>query len=152
MKKVIVCLSVALMALTSCDEIKSKTKSKIKNVGENIGSGASELGKGLKDGVEDSFVMSIEKNDEHKSMGLEFGKVLTPGMGPIPDNSFDVYVIFNEAFNDTLLVKVFDKNGDEIGRQKAEFSGKKDEARYVRTEFDHRTNIDYDSKITIEKL
>jgi hypothetical protein len=152
MKRIIICLSVALVALTSCDEIKAKTKAKIKDVGDNIGSGASELGKGLKDGVEDSFVMKIEKNDEHEGLGLEFGKVLTPGLGPIPDNSFDVYVIFNETFSDTLMVKVFDKNSNEIGRQKVEFSGKKDEARYIRTEFDHRTNIDYDSKITIEKL
>lgn len=146
MKRIIVCLSIGLVTLASCTQIKSKTKETIKEVGEGVGTGVSELGKGLKDGVENSFQIEIEKNENLSDSGIELGKTLQN------DSSLDIYTIYNKDFNDSLLVKVFDKTGQEIGRQKTLFSGKKDAAHYINIEFDSRTNIDYDSKVTIEKM
>ena len=92
------------------------------------------------------FQIEISKNENLTDSGIELGKTLQN------DSSLDIYTIYNKDFNDSLLVKVFDKTGQEIGRQKTLFSGKKDAAHYVNIEFDSRTNIDYDSKVTIEKM
>lgn len=145
MKKIVFCLSIILVGLSSCDSVKTKAKETIKDVGEGVGTGVSELGKGIKEGVDESFSNELTVNENLKNEAIEFGKVISE------NQSFDVYVIFNDDYSDTLIAKVFDKNGQEIGRSKVHVEGKKDDANYVTVDFDHPTNIDFDSKLTIEK-
>lgn len=145
MKKLLFILVLVSGVVVGCDSVKSKAKETIKDVGEGVGAGVSELGKGIKEGVDESFTNELSVHDNLKDAGIEFGKVISE------NESFDVYVIFHQDYSDTLIAKVFDKNGQEIGRSKVLVEGKKDDANYVTVDFEHPTNIDFDSKLTIEK-
>jgi hypothetical protein len=149
MKKITYLLMATIFVLASCGRVKEKTKETIKDIGETAGSAVSELGKGVKEGVEDSFEFNIETSDKLKNNGIELGKVIF-NEAISNESTVSVYTIFNQAYSDTLIAKAFDKNNKEIGRSKVLFEGVKDEAKYIEIEFNELTNLDYDSKITID--
>jgi len=49
-----------------------------------------------------------------------------------------------------LVAKVFDRKGLEMGRARQKVTAVKGDAKFIEFHFDKRTNIDVDSKITIE--
>ena len=149
MRKIIILSISTLFVLGSCSRVKEKTKSTIKGIGSSASTAVSELGKGVKEGVEDSFTFTIESSEELKKNGVQIGKVIFDN-STSNERTVNVYTIFNQDYSDTLTAKAFDKNNQEIGRSKVLFEGAKDEAKYIQIEFNELTNLDYDSKIIIE--
>lgn len=149
MKKLTYAFIAIIFVLSSCGRVKEKTKETIKDIGETAGTAVSELGKGVKDGVEDSFEFKIETSEELRKNGVVLGKVIF-NESISNEHSVSVYTIFNQNYSDTVTAKAFDKNGNEIGRTKLLLEGSKDDAEYVLIEFNELTNLDYDSKITVD--
>ena len=71
------------------------------------------------------------------------------GTDSTTDNILSAYLIFQKDFNEGLMVRVINKEGEEYGRIVQEVTGKKDEAKYVDFVFDKRTNIDSKGKLLI---
>lgn len=84
--------------------------------------------------------------------GIELGKVNLQSVAGGSDNALDIYLIFNQAYNATLHVKVTDQKGLEMGRSIQAVNVKKGYGGFFTFEFDKRTNIDLDSKILMRKF
>lgn len=137
----------SIMAACSSGSIKEKINETGAATGEAIG----EFSTGVSSGVEKALEVNLELNESLTSKGITFGKQ-TISNDPTggEDNLLIVYLIFEKDFTGSMLAKVYDNKGQEMGRVKIDVQGKKDEAKFVEFHFDKRTNIDSDSKITIE--
>jgi hypothetical protein len=138
-------LTFILASCSSC-EVKEKAGKAGKEAGQVIG----EFASGISNGVEESFEVTAVLSNDLKSKGIQFGKTTVSSAAEGKDNLLSVYVIFDQDFKGSLTAKAFDRQGLEMGRVKLQVDGKKDEARYIDFTFDKRTNIDNDSKLTIE--
>ncbi len=122
---------------------------KIQNASEKAGQAVSEMAKGVSKGVKSSFEIHISKTDSNSLKAIDFGKIELKSKDGT-DNMLSIYFIFKKDFSRKLLIKVYDNKGLEMGRSSQVVKGKKDEAGFIDFIFDKRTNIDNDSKITIE--
>jgi hypothetical protein len=138
--------TLCIFASCSSCEVKEKANKAGKEAGQVIG----EFASGISNGVEESIEVSVILTDNLKSKGIQFGKTTVSSTNEGKDNLLSVYIIFNQDFTGSLTAKAFDGKGLEMGRVKLDLSGKKDEARFIDFPFDKRTNIDNDSKLTIE--
>ena len=125
-------------------------KEKINKAGDVTGQALGEFTEGVSSGVEKAFDTKIEIADALKSKGIDCGKTTVSSDSGATDNLLTVYVIFNQDFSGEITAKAFDKQQVEMGRIKLAVNGKKDESKYLEFHFDRRTNIDHDSKLTIE--
>jgi hypothetical protein len=125
-------------------------KESINKAGDVTGQAVGEFASGVSNGVEKAVEPQIVLSENLKNKGISFGKMTVASDTAGTDNLLTVYVIFNQDFAGTFSAKAFDAKGAEMGRLKEEVSGKKDDARYVEFHFDKHTNIDNDSKITLE--
>ena len=138
-----------IFVLNSCDFLKDKSKQAINKTGEVAGKTATEFVEGVGHGIDESLSLTIDLSEELLSAGLETGAYLTESRNEGTDNVLSLYVIFNNDFSDTLSVKVFNKDGLEMGRTKTMVEGKKGTAAYFDFEFDKRTNIESKGKVTV---
>jgi len=122
---------------------------KIQKASEKAGQAVSEVAKGVSKGVKSSFEIHISKIDSTALKAIDFGKIDLKSKDGT-DNMLSIYLIFKQDFSRRLLIKVYDNKGLEMGRSSQLVKGKKDEAGFIDFIFDKRTNIDNDSKITIE--
>ncbi|MBL4652757.1 MAG: hypothetical protein JKY53_07805 [Flavobacteriales bacterium] len=150
MNKTYILLSLLSILTISCDTVKKKTKDTINKSGEVVGKTATEFFEGISEGVDRTLQCSIELSQNIVSKGLKTGKFSIESDSIGTNNRLTLYLIFDENFNDSLLVKVFDKKGLEIGRTKMNVAGKKGDANYFDFIFDKRTYIEVKSKVTIE--
>ncbi len=134
--------------LASCSSC--QVKEKANKAGDAAGQVLGEFASGLTSGVEEAIEVSINPSEELKNKGIQFGKMTVTSDSVGTDNLLTTYVIFNQDFKSTLTAKAFDNKGLEMGRVKLNVTGKKDEARFIEFHFDKRTNIDNNSKLTIE--
>lgn len=136
-------------ALLSCSS--DKLKEKINETGAATGEAIGEFSTGVSSGVEKALEVKLDLSEGLKSKGITFGKqTISNDPAGGEDNLLIVYVIFNQDFKGSIIAKAFDNKGQEMGRVKIEVSGKKDETQFLEFHFDKRTNIDSDSKITLE--
>jgi hypothetical protein len=131
--------------------VKETANKAINKSGQLAGEAAGELASGLGEGVENAFELSASVSDGLRGNGLSTGKTLLSSTAEGSDNLLSVYVVFEKDFNGTVVAKVFDGKNLEMGRCAATVAGKQNEARYVDFTFDKRTNIDHDSKVTLEQ-
>lgn len=144
-------IAVICLSVLSCGRIKKKTTETMNKGGEAVGETATEFFEGVTEGVEKSLECEIELSDELKEAGLKTGK-LTIGNDTAGgnNNKVTVYFIFDKAVNDTLSVKVSNKEGLELGRSTVIVNGAAGEAGYYDVVFDKRTYIEVKSKIEIQ--
>lgn len=144
-------LSFVLVALliSSCGKVKNKVKDGVNTSGEMAGEAVGEFFEGADEGYTKTLECDIRFSEKLAAQGLETGKFKITGKEG-NHNNLSLYVIFNKPFSDTVMVKVFHKDGDEIGRVKQLLNGKKDEARYVDFTFSKQTYIEAKSVINIE--
>jgi hypothetical protein len=135
---------------TSCNWVKMKSKDTINGTGEVVAKAGSEFANGLAKGVEKTFQNQVVISDGLTRQGLKTGKIIINSGDSATDNILTAYLIFDNALDTDLTVKVFTENGQEYGRVTQHVKGNKGEARYVDLLFDKRTNIDGRGKITIE--
>ena len=145
-------LNLLIPAALSCAILFNCTRAKeaANDGGEFVGETVTEFVDGVTSGVETATAVSIDMSDELKQHGLELGVVqFDASEWEASDNVLEVYVIFNQAFNDTVNVKVMDENGLEIGRANAAMEAEAGDAGYYDFVFDERTNIDTDDKVVM---
>ena len=135
--------------IISCGDAGEKAKDAIKDGGEIVGKTVGEFGKGVSEGLEETFQINISLSEELVDQGVELGKINVENSGGT-DNLLVVYMMFEEDFSAEVLTHVFDTEGLEMGRSSQEIEGKAGEARFFEFNFDKRTNIDSDSKITMK--
>jgi len=134
--------------LASCSS--SDAKKNISKAGDVAGQAVGEFVSGVSSGVQKAFEMSILLPKELENKGIKFGKITVQNAKEGVDNLLVVYFIFEKDFDEMLTVKVLDRKGLEMGRSKQKVAGAKGEAKYIEFQFDKRTNIDVDCKLTIE--
>ena len=144
LKCVLLLFSVAFAACNG-----DNVNEKIQKVSVKAGQAVSEVAKGVSKGVKSSYGVTITKKDSNALKTIDIGKVILKSKDGT-DNLLSIYFIFNKDFSRKLLIKAYDNKGLEMGRSGQPVKGKKDEARFIDFIFDKRTNIDNDSKITIE--
>jgi hypothetical protein len=138
------------LLLFACNRVKEKAKETIHEAGEKTAKTASEFGKGISDGVSESFVVTISPSENISKQGIKIGKIILSGSENSVDNKLSVYLIFEKDFKGDIKLKVSDKNGLEMGRSSLEIEAKADSAAFYDFVFDKRTNIDFDSKVVME--
>lgn len=148
--KLLTGILIAFFGLYLCSCSPSKIKEKINETGDAAGQAIGELATGITTGVKKSIQPQVELSEKLKTDGISLGKILVSGDSTEVENIVTAYIIFNANFKQHLTVKAFDKKQLEMGRVRIEVEGKKDEAKYVEFHFDKRTDIDNDSKVTIE--
>jgi hypothetical protein len=128
-----------------------KIKENINKTGDAAGQAIGEFTSGVTTGVKKVIDAHVDLSEVLKSDGITFGKVVVTSDSSLEnDNVLIVYMIFNKDYKGTMVAKAFDNKNLEMGRVKLDVEAKKDEARYIEFHFDPRTDIDRDSKLTIE--
>lgn len=152
MKKTIILItfSALILAVSSCDWAKNKTKKAINKTGEIVGKTGSEFGDGIYKGVKNTFENDVKISDQLTAKGLEFGEIIVKSTASATDNILTVYVIFNKNFDQEITIKVFNENGKEYGRLTKKVKGEKGEARHIDFTFNNQVNIGAKGNITIE--
>jgi hypothetical protein len=138
------------LIFASCDWAKDKVKKTAHKSGEIIAETGSEFADGASNGIENTFSNDVVISEELKKGGLKTGKITVHGTDSSTDNIITAYLIFDNAIDRNISVKVFDGNGQEYGRAMMAVKGQKNEAKYVDFVFDKRTNINSKGKITFE--
>ena len=154
MKKVI--LAVSALILSACnlgntianttEEVANKTATK---AGEILGGSTRSFADGVGEGLDKAGNSFIKLSEDLSKKGIKLGGHKLENLSG-NDNKISIYFIFEEDFTGNVVVKVFDKQMQEVGRLKQEISGKKDDAGYIDFVFDERTNIDPKYTISIE--
>ncbi|WP_424651146.1 hypothetical protein [Capnocytophaga gingivalis] len=128
------------------EEVANKTATK---AGKIIGGSTRSFADGVGEGLDKAGNSSLQLSEELSKKGIKLGGHKIENLSG-NDNKLSVYFIFEQDFTGTVMVKVFNKQMQEVGRIKQELSGKKDDAGYIDFVFDERTNIDPKYTITIE--
>ena len=144
---IIVLLSLMII---SCNRIKEGAKHTVNKGGEAVGETATEFFEGVSEGVDKTLECEITLSPALVKRGLSLGKTSIEDSPGGKNNQLILYIIFDHNFNDTLMARVYDKKGLEIGRTRLAVSGKANDAGYFDFIFDKRTYIEVRSKIVIE--
>lgn len=143
------CLIIVFVLAFSCSP--KKIKENINKTGDAAGQAIGEFTSGVTTGVKKVIDAQVELSDALKTSGISFGKVIVSSDSAVnSENVLTVYVIFNKNYKGTMTAKAFDTKNLEMGRVKLSVEGKKDETKYIEFHFDPRTDIDKDSRLTIE--
>ena len=114
-----------------------------------MGSTARSFGDGVGEGIDKSGNSMLKISESLNNRGLKLGHhTVSDENGN--DNKLSLYFIFEKDFEGSVMVKVLNKQGVEVGRVKQQIKGKKDDAAYFDFVFDSRTNIDPKYNIIIE--
>ena len=133
-------------AANTTEEVGNKTATK---AGEIMGSTARSFGDGVGEGIDKSGNSMLKISESLSNRGLKLGHhTVSDENGN--DNKLSLYFIFEKDFEGSVMVKVLNKQGVEVGRVKQQIKGKKDDAAYFDFVFDSRTNIDPKYNIIIE--
>lgn len=138
------------ISILSCNRIANKTKEGINKGGEMVGETATEFFEGVSEGVDKTLECDIILSKDLIKKGLKTGVYDINGMPIGRNNKLTLYIIFEKDFNDIIIAKAFNKNGQEIGRTKITVEGKANDASYFDFEFDKRTDIGFKNKIILE--
>ena len=148
--RTLIYLLIVSAILPACHTASEKAKNAIKGGGEIVGKTVGEFGKGISEGIEETFETEVSLSELHKGQGLELGKISLESDSGGTDNILVIYMIFNKDFKERVTAKVFDMNDLEMGRASLDIAGKMGDAKFFEFHFNQRTNIDSDSKITLE--
>jgi hypothetical protein len=143
---------IILLGILLCACTPGKIKENINKTGDAAGQAIGEFTSGVTTGVKKVIDAHVTMDDNLKNRGISLGKVIVTEDSASAGNEsvLIIYMIFNKDFNGTITAKAFDNRNLEMGRTKLDVEGKKDDARYFEFHFDRRTDIDKDSKLTIE--
>lgn len=122
---------------------------RLADAGTKVGTSAATAVKSIKAGIEKVASINIVVADPLIAKGISIGKVKLGNKGG-RHNMLNVYMIFDKKINRNVTMKVFNSNGNEIGRTRMLLKANDGEAKYIDFVFDPRTNIDRDHKISLE--
>jgi len=136
--------------LSACLPSAENAKDAIKGGGEIVGKTVGEFGKGVSEGIEETFQMKVSLSEALTEQGIELGKVTLESDSGGSDNVLVLYMIFKDDFSATVSAKVYDMNELEMGRSSLDIDAKSGDAIFHEFLFNKRTNIDSDSKVVVE--
>ena len=149
--RLIALIFAAAVTLPACHNVADKTKNALNKTGQAIGEGASEFGKGVANGVENTFDSQVDIADGLKQKGVSYGKFsITQASSASNKNKLTIYLIFDKDFSGNISAKVFDKEDKEYGRTSVSITAKQGEAKYTDFVFDERTDVESKSKFVLE--
>jgi hypothetical protein len=144
-------LVVASLSLTAaCSETKEKAKETINASGELVGKTVGEFSKGVSTGVDETFEIKINAAPELTQEGVSLGKIELKSIDGGHDNLVNTYLIFSKDFKKSLVLKAFDSKNLEMGRSVVKIKAKANHAAFYGFALDTLTNINADSKLTLE--
>jgi len=153
MKHTIIAFITSILILTGCTGVSDKTKEAINKGGETVGKTATEFIEGVTQGVDKTLQCKVILSSDITAKGIKQGKfTIENGPDGGHNNCFRIYFIFDKAYDNTLLVKAFDKNGLEFGRVKMQVKGKAGDASFFDFVFDPRSAIEVKSVIEISEV
>ena len=101
-------------------------------------------------GVDETFEIKIDAAQEVAQEGVSLGKIELKSINGGHDNLVNTYLIFSKDFKNPLVLKAFDSKNLEMGRSVLEIKAKANDAAFYGFALDTLTNIDADSKLTLE--
>jgi hypothetical protein len=149
MRILVVFFTVVLLTY-ACSETKEKAKETINASGEIVGKTVSEFSKGVSTGVDETFEIKIDAAPELAQEGISLGKIELKSINGGHDNLVNTYLIFSKDFKKSLVLKAFDSKNLEMGRSVLKIKAKANDASFYGFALDTLTNIDADSKLTLE--
>ncbi len=151
MKKLtLILISILVFTLNSCSWFSEKTKETVNKSGEIVSKSGTEFIDGVSKGIEKAYENKIVISEDLKKLGLKTGKISISSSERNSDDILTTYLIFEADFNKNIEVRLFNNKNQEYGRTSQKVKGKKGEAKYFDFQFDTRTNIDGQGKITFE--
>jgi len=144
MKKIITLFAITT-TFSSCSFFSNAAKDAANTTEEIANTTATKAG----EGIDKSGNSMLKISESLSNRGLKLGHhTVSDENGN--DNKLSLYFIFEKDFEGSVMVKVLNKQGVEVGRVKQQIKGKKDDAAYFDFVFDSRTNIDPKYNIIIE--
>lgn len=134
----------------ACSETKEKAKETINASGEMVGKTVSEFSKGVSTGVDETFEIKVNAAPELAQEGISLGKIELKSINGGHDNLVNTYLIFSKDFKKSLVLKAFDSKNLEMGRRVLKIKAKANDAAFYGFALDTLTNINADSKLTLE--
>jgi hypothetical protein len=142
----------AIVLTYACSETKEKAKETINAGGEIVGKTVGEFSKGVSTGVDETFEIKIDAAPELAQEGISLGKIELKSINGGHDNLVNTYLIFSKDVKKSLVLKAFDSKNLEMGRSVLEIKAKANDAAFFGFALDTLTNIDADSKLTLELM
>ena len=106
-----------------------------KKMGRKVGETATDFATGVGKGVDTQLAVKVALTPEAEKLGLKTTVAKWNGE-PGGKKAISVYLIASEKMAKTLVAKALNREGQEVGRSKAEVTLEKDDAKYVDFQFD----------------
>lgn len=141
-----------LAVVLGCGRAREGVEDAINKGGEIAGRTAGEFIKGAKEGVEETFALTVELGKRPVDLGISTGQTratTTPGKSG-NTNILEVYLIHAKDVKDTLLAKAFDADLLEIGRARVPIEAMANMAGWVTITFPEQTDLESKGKVVLE--
>ncbi|MBL7765885.1 MAG: hypothetical protein JNJ58_07325 [Chitinophagaceae bacterium] len=138
------------LVIASCNWAKQKTKETVNKTGEVVAKTGSEFADGVAKGVEKTFQHEVEVSAPLQQAGLRTGKISVHGTDSTTDNIVSAYFIFDKNFEQEIVARILNTEGQEYGRSRVKIKANQKDATYVDFIFDPRTEIERKGKIVFE--
>ncbi len=112
-----------------------------KKAAESLSEGIGEVFKGVSKGFNESLEKVVVDVDAELQPVLEVGRAGKRYNDSTQTTTIVLYTVFNKDFNGQLILRMLDKNNQEIGRQLTSVNKKAEESDFVEFSFDKRTQI-----------
>lgn len=146
-------LATLVLLFNACERVKDTAKNTVNKAGDVAGQTAGELLQGAAGGIDKAFELKVELSANLQAAGLKLGKCKV-GTDTLQNGAVDnvaiVYIIFDKDVAKNVTAKAFDVKGQEMGRSLIKITGKAGNAGYLHIPFNKETNLDSDSRVTIE--
>ncbi len=144
-------LTLVLGGCGACGRAKEGVKDAINKGGEIAGQTAGEFIKGAKEGVEETFAVSVVLGERPQALGISTGQThaTTSDQGSAT-SKLELYLIFARDVQDTLMVKAFDADHLEMGRARLPVIGVKDAAGWFTVTFPAQTDLESKGSVVLE--
>jgi hypothetical protein len=146
-------IATATLLFSACDRVKDTAKNTVNKAGDVAGQATGELLEGVAGGVDKAFELKVELSPALQAAGLKTGKCKVESdtlQNGAVDNVAVVYIIFDKDVAKNVTAKAFDVKGQEMGRSLIKINGKAGNAGYLHIPFNKETDLDSDSRVTIE--
>jgi len=150
MMRIFSAILIASLTAVACSETKEKAKETINAGGEIVGKTVSEFSKGVSTGVEETFEIKVNAAPELLQQGITLGRIELKSINGGHDNLVNTYLIFSKDFKQSIVLKAFDSKNLEMGRSVLKIKAKANDAAFYGFALDTLTNINADSKLTLE--
>lgn len=134
-----------------CDRVKHAASTTLRKTSETVGKSATVVADGLATGAQQAAAQVIV-SQALQLRGLQATKTTWErrDSAGVARAQLNMYVVFNQAFADTIQVKLLTREGVEYGRSKVLLLSVREDARIVAVPFDARTDFELGTRVQME--